>query len=239
MTKEATPSFAGTVYKLTTPHLTTRNGFQWAPGEWRETAGRGELCGRGWLHSYSSPLVAVLHNPIHADYRNFILWRGEAAGAYKNDRGLKQGHTRMRILERVEPAVFTAEQRACYAILCSLEVYRGWAAYDTAHTYKAWADRYLSGENRADAADAAYAAARAAYAADAADAAAYAADAAARAADAADAARAAYAAADAAAYAADAAARAADAADAADAAADAAEAAPIDFHALAERALKL
>ena len=205
------------VYKLTRPDQTTHNACKWATGRWKETDGSGELCGPGWLHSYSSPLLAVLHNPIHADYRPFILWRAEAGGEYRNDRGLKQGHTRLRLLAQVEPVVFTDVQRAAYAIYCALATYPLWGKYDTKGAYKAWADAYLFGTDRA--ADAAYAAtdaARAAYAAADAARAAYAA---------ADAARAAYAAADAA-YAA----RAAYAAARADVAA-------VDFHALAEKAL--
>ena len=196
------------VFKLTTATLTTHNGYQWEVGAWRETDGRGELCGPGWLHSYSSPLVAVLHNPIHADIRDFRLWRCEARGGFKDDRGLKQGTTQLRLVEELAPAVFTTEQRAVYAILCALETYPLWAKYDTGAAYVKWANSYLLKTPAT-----AYAAARAAYAAaDAARAAA-------------DAARAAYAAADAA-YAA----RAAYAAARADVAA-------VDFHALAEKAL--
>ena len=216
------------VYKLTRPDQTTHNACKWVKGRWKETDGSGKLCGPGWLHSYSSPLLAVLHNPIHAAYHPIILWRAEAGGEYKNDRGLKQGHTRLRLIERIEPVSFTDVQRAAYAIYCALATYPLWETYDAKGAYKAWADAYLFGKDRtaraadaadaaAYAADAARAAADAAYAAYAADAAAYAADAARAAARAADAARA--------------------AARAADAAARAADAAPIDFHALAEKAL--
>ena len=54
-------------YKLTNQEMQTHNGFQWELGEWQETSGEGGLCGPGWLHYYSDPLLAVLLNPIHAD----------------------------------------------------------------------------------------------------------------------------------------------------------------------------
>ena len=107
------------VFKLTTPDLTTHFGFQWVVGEWRETDGSGGLCGPGWLHHYSSPLVAVLHNPAHAMLSPFKLWRAEARGSLKDDRGLKGGSTGLRLVEELIPVVFTPRQLASYAHLCA------------------------------------------------------------------------------------------------------------------------
>ena len=61
------------VYKLTTQKNQTYNGFQWEPDVWKETSGSGNLCGPGWLHAYSDPLVAAFMNPTHADISNPIL----------------------------------------------------------------------------------------------------------------------------------------------------------------------
>jgi hypothetical protein len=197
-----------TIYKLTGYQNTTYNGCVWEPGEWKEVSGDGELCGKGWLHCYNDPFLAVLFNPIHANLTSPVLWVGEGDGEKKTDRGLKQGHTKMRVLNQIPLPGITRTQKTAFAILCALEVYRE-------QIFAAWAAKWLSGEDRSYAAAAAYAdAAYAAYDADAADAAAAAA---ARAADAADAA--------------DAAARAADAATRA--AADA----EIDFAALAQKAM--
>jgi hypothetical protein len=193
-------------YKLTDQNSQTHNSCQWGEGVTHQTDGSGELCGPGWLHCYTHPLLAVLLNSLHANIYNPVLWEVECSGQRKNDKGLKVGFTVMTTVRQIPLPAITIEQGVKFAILCVKKIYKD-------KEWNTWADNWLSGKNRTHAA---YAAADAAYAA--ADAAA--ADAAADAADAADAA---YAAAAAAAYAADAAADAAAAdAAAADAAADAA-----------------
>ena len=143
-----------TVYKLTTKDITTYEGCQWVVGEWRETNGEGDLCGPGWLHCYSDPLVALMHNPIHANIDKPRLWRCEAEGAMKDDRGLKRGYTRLRLVEEMPTEAVTIRQRARYAILCTRAVLPVW------HT---WADAYMAGD--VTEADAAWAAAEATWAA--------------------------------------------------------------------------
>ncbi len=209
-----------TIYKLTSQNLQTHNGFQWTPGEWTpEADGAGELCSNSFYHFYTHPLLAVLLNPIHANLSNPVLWKGEARGTFKDDRGLKGGATQMRIVERLEVPKISTIQKVAFALLCAKEIY-------TEASFVRFADSWLKGEDRSDAAaNAANAAANAAYAAAyAANAAAYAANAAAYAANAANAA-----------YAANAAAYAANAA--AYAAANAAT--PVDFIELAKQAMKV
>jgi len=90
-----------TVYKLTDQKMHTRNGYQWALGEWRETSGDGELCGSGWLHAYEDPLLAVLLNPIHASIANPRLFEAEADSDGNDDRGIKCGFTRLRLTKEL------------------------------------------------------------------------------------------------------------------------------------------
>ena len=199
------------VYKLTKQNLQTYGSYQWEPGVARETDGEGNLCGPGWLHYYHDPLLAVLLNPIHACITNPILWEADADGLHKDDRGLKGGCTRLTLMRQIELPQSTTEQRIRFGILCAKAV-----CNDPA--WNAWADRWLDGSDRSQAA------ARAAEAAEAARAAAWATEAAARAAEAAAwATEAAWAA-----WAAEAAAR----------AADAAEGTPLDLIAIAREALK-
>ena len=105
-------------YKLTDANGQTCGGTQWGPDVTHETDGHGELCGSGWLHSYNDPLVAVLHNPIGANFGpGMRLWEAEGDREYKNDNGMKQGHTRLTtIVEMTVPAI-TTEQRIKYGIL--------------------------------------------------------------------------------------------------------------------------
>ena len=128
-------------------------------GEEKTTSGEGELCGPGWLHCYSDPLLAVLLNPIHADYENPRLFRARVGGKSMHDRGLKSGYTKMTLIEEIPvPAISTA-QRVRFAILCAMKVYQD-------PGFVQWGENWLSGKDRS--AEAARAAVRAAWAAEAA-----------------------------------------------------------------------
>jgi hypothetical protein len=210
-------------YKLTDQNMQTYGGCQWVMGEEKTTSGHGELCGSGWLHCYDSLLLAAFLNPIHADFGNPRLFEVKVGGKVKGDNGLKFGFTSMTLTKEIKLPKITDEQRIVFGILCSDKVYNN-------KDWKSWANKWLNGEDRSEAA--AWAAEAAAWAAWAA------AEAAARAA--------AWAAARAAAWAAEAAARAAAraAAWAAEAAAWAAEAAAwagikIDFKSIAKTAITM
>ena len=168
------------LYKLTDENDQTFNNTQWGEGVTHETSGQGDLCGPGWIHAYIHPLLAVLLNPMHADFANPHLWEGEGHVGI-TDHGLKVGCTKFTTLTRMALPAITTEQRVRFAILCVKQV------YDDVR-WNTWADNWLSGEDRtARAAQATQTAAWAAAweAARAAGAAAAAADAATRAADAA------------------------------------------------------
>ena len=185
-------------YKLTDANGQTKNNTQWGEGVTHAGTGEGPLCGPGWIHFYTDPLLAVLLNPIHGNFQSLRLWETEGeVGA--RDHGLKVGCKSATTIREIPVPIVRLEQRIRFGILCAKRVY-GNVAWNT------WADKWLSGEDRGSAA--ARAAEEAAWAAEAAAwaawAAAWAAWAAARAAEAAaeEAAEAAAAAAEAAAWAA-------------------------------------
>src|SRR3990170_203757 len=174
-------------YKLTDENMRTHSACQWTLGEWKETSGDGELCGAGWLHCYKTPELAILLNPIHADFRTPRLFRAEGDGGIKRDGQLKLGRSRLRLVSEMPLPIFTTEQRIAFGILCAGIVYKD-------ENWNEWAWSWILGVDRSDAAAqaaaaegaaaraaAAWAAAAAAWAA-AAAAAAWAADAAATAA---------------------------------------------------------
>jgi hypothetical protein len=197
------------VYKLTDQNLRTHNGFQYVVDvEARpdaQEAGKGDLCGPGWLPAYEHPLIAAVMHPIHRSFANPILWRADAPDSpVKKENQSKLGVVALTLRERVAMPEISREQRVRFAIYCAQAVLpkKPWAG-----KWSKWAQAWLSSKDRSRAyaatADAAYAATYAAYAADAAYAAtyaAYAADAAYTATYAAYAADAAYTAAAAAAY---------------------------------------
>ena len=147
-------------YKLLRPDLTTYDRVPWLVGQWRETSGRGKLCGPGWLHAYASAEIAWFLNPIHANYASAVLYQVEGAGAVQHDHGIKIGYTRMRLVAPVAQPIPTTEQRVRFGLACAYAVYRE-------PTYQDWAGGWLCGEDRSAgaaeaAAEAAVGAARAA-----------------------------------------------------------------------------
>lgn len=148
-----------TYYKLTTQSLTTYNETQWVVGEWKQTNGVGKLCGAGWLRGYHSPELAVLLNPIHDNIDTPRLFQVEVEGEVRDDKGLKMGATKMRLVEELTLPVYTITQRVAFGILCAKEV------IDSV-IWNRWADAWLDGSDRSleSAEAAADAAARAAWA---------------------------------------------------------------------------
>ena len=150
-----------TLYKLTRQDNTTSDGatLEWGAGVSHTATGTGtQLCSPDVIHAYTHPLLAVLLNPIHANYKNPKLWRCEGE-VVANDHGLKVGVKTLTTIEEIPLPVVTTEQHVKFAILCAKQVCKD-------EKWNAWADKWLSGEDRsAAAAEAAWAAAWAARAA--------------------------------------------------------------------------
>ena len=130
-----------TRYKLTKQDLTTYNGFQWQLNEWKETNGIGKLCSEGWLHCYTNPLLAVLLNPVHADIENPKLFECEVEGKCIEDKGRKEGWTRMRLVKEIPLPEISLTQKVAFGILCAREVYKE-------EKWVNWANNWLSGKDR-------------------------------------------------------------------------------------------
>ena len=142
-------------YKLTDQNIRTHKNYQWQLGRWERARGKSnqELCTDGWLHCYDSSLIAILHNPIHADYYKPRLWKVECKGKTKNDKGIKCGYRKMRLIKEIPVPVITTTQIVAYCILCAMEV-------SNDKKFLHWAKNWLSGKDRSQiAAEAAEAAA--------------------------------------------------------------------------------
>ena len=158
-------------YKLVTQDYKTRVGYEnetlWktVDGKFPKIKAKGQgnkLCTNGVIHSYSSPLVAVFLNPVHANIDNPRLLETECSEILIDD-GTKAGHKEAYGIREIKIPEITEEQRIKFAILCALEVYKN-------SKFSFWAKNWLSGVDRtkesAHAADA-NAADADAYAADA------------------------------------------------------------------------
>ena len=129
------------LYKLTDEYGQTYNNTQWGENVTHTASGEGELCGPGWIHAYTHPLLAVLLNSIHADFRSPILWEAEGEVG-KTDHGLKVGTTSLTTIKQIPLPKITTEQRVRFAILCARAagcVHPGW---------REWADNWMSGRDR-------------------------------------------------------------------------------------------
>jgi hypothetical protein len=124
-------------YKLTDQNMRTYRGCQWEIGKWKKTDGSGVLCGLGWLHCYDHPFLAILHNPIHADIFNPILWRVEVKGIENRNGQIKCGWTEMRLVNKAKIPVISTNQRVAYGIRCAMLVYKD-------KNFILWAKNWLS-----------------------------------------------------------------------------------------------
>ena len=128
------------LYKLTDKDGCTYGQTRWGVGIEHTASGTGELCGPGWLHAYSHPLLAVLMNPRDAVIADPLMWEADGDVA-ASDHGLKVGCTRLRSDRIIPLPAVTTEQRVRFAVLSAKGVYRepGWLA---------WADGWLSDKDR-------------------------------------------------------------------------------------------
>jgi len=154
-------------YKLTDENDQTYGGCQWGKDVTHTADGNGNLCTKHWIHAYSNRYLAVVLNPIHGGFSPMHLWECEAELG-KDDHGLKFGTTKLTTIKRVSIPRMSKAVKVRFAIYCALEVYKD-------KGFKKWADDWLSGKDRLEAAAAAAAeaagAAEAAWAAGAAEAA--------------------------------------------------------------------
>jgi len=151
------------VFKLTEKNGRTKGDTQWGNNVSHTAKGNSKkLCSNGWIHYYTHPLLAVLLNPIHADFKSPKLWEAEASGEIIN-KPLKSGCKTLTTIREIPLPKISRVQRVAFGILCTKEVCKN-------EVWNKWADKWLSGEDRsnesANAADYANAASYDAYAAD-------------------------------------------------------------------------
>ena len=130
------------LYKLTDRRNRTKNRTVWGENVTHTTTGiPAELCSTGWLHAYEHFLLAVMINPIHANFADPRLWEAYGSGQILRDGQLKCGVTELTTVREIPLPVVTIEQRVRFAILCGKAVCPD-------KSWNGWADKWLSGEDR-------------------------------------------------------------------------------------------
>ncbi len=132
-------------YKLLDRNMESRNGGRWTIGEWKEADELGFFCGPGGFHGYVHPLLAVLHNQLHANIRDPRLFEAEAAGRTIYDGQMQLKAQRMRIVREIPIPTVSLEQRIAYGIYCAKAVYSD-------PQWNSWADAWMSGADRSQSA---------------------------------------------------------------------------------------
>jgi hypothetical protein len=110
------------------------------------------LCTKGWIHAYPTEnvVLALMVNPIHANFKPARAWQAEGCGRSKSA-DLKIGYEIVTVLREVAIPDITVEQRVRFAICCALQVCKD-------ESFCKWANSWLSGEDRSKRAAAAAAA---------------------------------------------------------------------------------
>ena len=129
--------------KLTNKDGYTRNQTLWGENITHEATGPSNqaLCSDGWIHFYEHPLIAVLMNPIQAQFDEPRLYSCLIEGEIKKDGQLKSGCKKLTTLSRLPLPVITSEQRIEIGIRCTMIVYKE-------QHWSLWAQKWLSGEDR-------------------------------------------------------------------------------------------
>jgi hypothetical protein len=125
-----------TYYKLTDKNFRTSRGTQWGEGVTHEVSGEGTE----WIHFYLTPELAVLLNPIHADFDDPVLWEIQAE-IEKSDGQLIVGSRKVTTVRQIPLQKASTEQRVHFAILCALEVY-------SEPSFVKWATAWIDNSDR-------------------------------------------------------------------------------------------
>lgn len=131
------------LYKLTDENDQTAYGTSWGPNVTNTATGLGlPLCTDGWIHAYEHPLIAVLLNSVHADFKNPHLWEAEGELGIR-DAQIKCGCKSITTLRLIPLPKITRTQKLAIAIRCVLSVTKG-----SHPNFRRWAKKWLSGKDR-------------------------------------------------------------------------------------------
>ena len=134
-----------TYYKLTNDKDETYGKTMWGPGVTHTAIGdiAGGLCSDAYIYVYEHPLLAVLHDPIGANFGPTAhLWECKSDDEPLREGQMKLGVRSLTTLHQIPLPEITPEQRVRYAILCAKAVY-------TNPRWLIWADSWLDGTDRA------------------------------------------------------------------------------------------
>ena len=139
------------IVKLTNAQGQTRGGMQWGPGVTHTVPWGGVLCKSGVLHCYEAATVrdalalAILRDPEDGGFgATARAWVCEGSGQHVTN-GIKSGYETLSTAREIPLPQVTTEQR----VECAIRI--AWEACDESG-WRAWAQAWLDGSDRTDAA---------------------------------------------------------------------------------------
>ena len=136
-------------WKLTTQSGCTKNATQWGEGVTHTGTGKLLLCSAGYIHAYEDALVGIFMDPIHGKFgATARLWSADLAEPVLRDGPLKCGSRTVTTIREYKLPVVTLEHRIRFGVLAA----RGVLTRGEIPVWDAWADAYLAGDVRAEAA---------------------------------------------------------------------------------------
>ena len=139
------------IVKLTDAQGQTRGRMQWGPGVTHAVEYTGALCSAGVLHAYEASslrdalALAILRDPEDGRFGSTArAWVCRGSGQHVSN-GIKSGHETLTTVREIQLPAVSIEQRVECAIRLAWEVCDepGW---------RAWAQAWLDGSDRTDAA---------------------------------------------------------------------------------------
>ncbi len=128
-------------YKILNGAMESFNGCKWYLGKWKKADKLGVFCSPGGFHGYEHPLLAMLHNPVHARIDDPRLFEAEAGGKIARDGEMKLKAQRMRVVLEIRVPTISIAQRVDYGVRCAKAVYSD-------PKWTCWADSWLSGADK-------------------------------------------------------------------------------------------
>jgi len=131
-------------YKLTDHNGRTHDDTQWGENVRHEATGKGmKACTDGVIHSYASPYLAALMNPIHANFSRPILWHFREEGEWYTN-GLKRHGKAGTTLRRARLPHFTPRQRVAFSIYVAQAALAAQSV--RIPVWEKWSTDYLAGK---------------------------------------------------------------------------------------------
>jgi hypothetical protein len=133
------------VYKITDKNMISycdRESIKWKVGVPYEIKVFNDSELYRWIYTYKQSLLAVLCDPIFANYKKeYRLFKAKAEGKIKKENHVQFKCTKLTLLKEIDIPKITGKQRVAYSILCAKSILKDLK-------WTTWANNWLSGKDQ-------------------------------------------------------------------------------------------